>query len=130
MNVPDVLDYLPIERVFMTALIILFASVQVSLVLHNESLLAAFRAHRQFVRQNASRFGWFLLICALHFFLLSAADAIMRGAIADRVAALLLWKTTFVLLRGLVTGWLLASWVCLFRQSETGRIGQETWIQY
>src|SRR6478672_2346316 len=115
-NVPDVLDYLPIERVVMTALIILFCSVQISLVLHNESLLAALRAHREFVQRNAVRLGWFLLICGMHFFVLSACDAIARGGIGDRVAALLIWKTFYVLLRGLVTGWLLASWVCLFRQ--------------
>jgi hypothetical protein len=129
-NVPDVLDYLPIERVVMTALIILFCSVQISLVLHNESLLAALRAHREFVQRNAVRLGWFLLICGMHFFVLSACDAIARGGIGDRVAALLIWKTLYVVLRGLVTGWLLASWVCLFRQCETGRIGQETWIRY
>ena len=45
-NVPDVLDYLPLERALMSGLIIAFCSVQISLVLHNESLSAAFRAHR------------------------------------------------------------------------------------
>ena len=50
--------------------------------------------------------------------------------IADRVAGLIIWKLLYVTLRGLVTGWLLASWVCLFRQCETGRINQETWIAY
>ncbi len=129
-NVPDVLDYLPIQRAIMVAVILLFCSVQISLVLHNESLRKAFHAHREFLRRDAGRLGWFLLICALHCFLLTACDAIVRGAIADRVAALLIWKTLYVILRGLVTGWLLASWVCLFRQCETGRIGQETWIRY
>jgi hypothetical protein len=129
-NVPDVLDYLPYERVLMSALIILFCSVQISLVLHNESLREAFRAHRQFIGRNLGRLSWFLLICALHFFFLTASDAIVRGAVADRVAGILIWKTIYVCLRGLVTGWLLASWVCLFRQCESGRIGQETWIKY
>jgi hypothetical protein len=59
-----------------------------------------------------------------------AVDAILRGAIADRLGALFLWKFGFACLRGVVTGWLLASWVCLFRQCETGRIHQEKWIQY
>jgi hypothetical protein len=59
-----------------------------------------------------------------------ACDAMARGAIADRVLALITWKCLFVCLRGFVTGWLLASWVCLFRQCETGRINQESWIQY
>lgn len=129
-NLPGVLDYLPIERVAMCALIILFCTMQVSLVLHNEDLGEALRAHREFIRRDGARLAWFLLLCALHFFVLTAGDAIVRSAIADRVLAALLWKTIYVILRGLVTGWLLASWVCLFRQCETGRIGQETWIKY
>jgi hypothetical protein len=129
-DVPDVLDYLPLERVVMSGLIILFSSVQISLVLHNEMLGAAMRAHREFIRRNAGRFGWFLLICALHFFVLAACDAIVRGAVADRTVAVIVWKIIYVCARGLITGWLLASWVCLFRQCETERANQETWIRY
>ena len=129
-NVPDVLDWLPLERAVMSGLIILFCSVQISLVLHNESLREAVRAHRLFIQRNAARFGWFVLICALHFFFLTACDAIARSAIADRPAGVIIWKTIYVVARGLVTGWLLASWVCLFRQCETGRVNQESWIKY
>jgi hypothetical protein len=130
MNVPNVLDYLPLQRLFMSLLIISFASVQISLALHNENLREAIRAHRDFIRRNGGRFGWFLLICALHFFFIMAWDAIVRGAIANRLIALIVWKCLFVSVRGFITGWLLASWVCLFRQYETGRIDQESWIQY
>jgi hypothetical protein len=130
MNLPNILDYLPMQRALMVCFIILFCSVQISLVLHNESLREAIGAHLLFLRRNFYRLGWFLLICALHFFLLTATDAIVRGAIADRAAALLMWKLIYVALRAFVTGWLLASWVCLFRQCETGRINQETWIRY
>ncbi|MFN2509321.1 MAG: hypothetical protein ABR589_11180 [Chthoniobacterales bacterium] len=129
-NLPGVLDYQPYQRYAMSALIILFCSVQISLVLHNESLREAIRAHAEFIQRNAARFGWFLLICGLHFFILTAADAIVRTAIADRVAAGIVWKIFYVSTRGLITGWLLASWVCLFRQCETRRIDQETWIRY
>jgi len=129
-DIPDVLDYLPLERLVMSGLIIAFCSVQISLALHNETLAAAIRSHRQFIRENAGRFGWFLLICGIHFFLLIASDAVVRGAIGDRLVALFSWKCIFVFLRGLITGWLLASWVCLFRQSETGRVEQESWIRY
>jgi hypothetical protein len=130
MNVPDVLDYLPLQRIFMSILIIAFASVQVSLALHNENLHEAIGAHAEFVRRNPGRFGWFLLICALHFFFIMACDAIARGAIADRIIMLITWKCFFVCARGFVTGWLLASWVCLFRQCERGRLDQESWVQY
>src|SRR5438093_2249315 len=37
-SIPGVLDYLPIERMFMGGLIIAFCSIQISLALHNESL--------------------------------------------------------------------------------------------
>lgn len=130
MSVPNILDYLPLQRALMSCFIIAFCSVQISLVMHNENLREAIHAHFLFLRRNAGRFGWFLLICGVHFFLLNAADAIVRGAIADRTAALLMWKMIYVVIRGFVTGWLLASWVCLFRQCETGRVNQETWIRY
>jgi hypothetical protein len=130
MNIPDVLDYLPVERVVMCGLIIAFSSVQISLALHNETLREAIRAHREFIRNNLGRFGWFLLICGIHFFLLTTADAIMRGAIADRLVAMVIWKSIFVFLRGFITGWLLASWVCLFRRGETGHVYQQAWIEY
>ncbi len=129
-NIPGVLDYLPIERLVMSGLTITFCSMQISLALHNETLGEAFRAHREFLRENAGRVGWFLLICALHFFFLMAGDAIVRGAIADRVIAVVLWKCVFICARGFITGWLLASWVCLFRRGETGHVYQQSWIQY
>jgi hypothetical protein len=130
MNIPDVLDFLPLERVLMSGLIIAFCSVQISLALHNETLGAAIRAHWRFIGANAHRFGWFLLICAIHFFFIMACDAIARAAIADRLVALFLWKCIFVFLRGLITGWLLASWVCFFRQCETDRVDWERRVQY
>ena len=83
-NVPDVLDYLPVERFIMCGLILAFCSMQVSLVLHNETLRAAFEAHKEFVRTNLTRVGWFFLIAAIHYFFLITCDAIVREAIGDR----------------------------------------------
>src|SRR2546425_7463539 len=88
MNVPDVLDYLPFQRALMCVLIISFASVQVSLALHNENLGDAIRAHREFVRRNGARLGWFLLICTLHFFFIMACDDVVSGALYDRFVEL------------------------------------------
>src|SRR5207248_11798322 len=85
-------------------------SVQISLALHNETLVEALRAHGQFVRQNAGRLFWFLVICGIHFFSIMICGAIVRSAIADRLGAILLWKFSFAFLRGIVTGLILASW--------------------
>src|SRR5438094_4708486 len=130
MNIPGVLDYLPIARLLISGLIIAFCSVQISLALHNETLFEAMSAHVYFVQKNAGRLAWFLLICGIHFYGITLCDAILRGAIGDRLCALFLWKFAFACLRGMVTGWLLASWVCLFRQCETGSIHQKKSIQY
>jgi len=130
MHIPNVLDYLPLERVIMSGLIVAFCSVQISLALHNETLGAAIRAHRQFIGANAHRIGWFLFTCAMHFFFIMACDAIVRAAITDRLVVLFLWKCIFVSLRGLITGWLLASWVCFFRQCEADRVDCESRVRY
>src|SRR5437899_11955085 len=90
-NIPGVLDYLPIARVLMSGLIIAFCSVQISLALHNETLIEAMRAHIQFVRHNAGRLGWFLTICGLHFLGIMICVAVIRSDIADRLVALFLW---------------------------------------
>src|SRR6266513_4099308 len=128
-NIPRVLDYLPIARFLMSGLIIAFCSVQISLVLHNETLIEAMRAHVHFIHKNAGRLAWFLVICGVHFYGIMACDAILRGAIADRLGALLLWKFSFACLRGVITGCFLSSWVCLFRQCETRRIQRGKWIR-
>ncbi len=95
------LDYLPAGRCAMAALIICFASMQISLVLHNESLREAFRAHWQFVRRNTFRFAWFLFICALHYWFFALADSVIRAAATERLLALLAWKLGYVLARAL-----------------------------
>src|SRR5437773_6082078 len=109
-NIPGVLDYLPIARLLMSGLIIAFCSVQISLVLHNETLIEAMRAHLHFVQKNAGRLAWFLVICGIHFYGVMACDAILRGAFSYWLRACLLWYLGFACVRGLVAGWLLASW--------------------
>lgn len=129
-ELPGVLDYLPAARTLMSVFIIIFAAMQISLVLHNESLREAFRAHWRFVRRHGYRFAWFLLICGLHYWFLSLADVVLRDAAVDRPMALIVWKILYVLARSFVTGWLLASWVSFFRQCEVGNVNREAWIQY
>jgi hypothetical protein len=129
-DVPGVLDYLPVARCMMAALLVCFATMQISLVLHNESLREAFQAHWHFVRRHTYRLAWFLIICALHYWFLAFADTVIRAAATERLLALLVWKIGYVLARAFITGWLLASWVSLFRQCEIGRANRETWIQY
>ena len=129
-DVPGVLDYLPLGRCLMAALILSFGTMQISLTLHNESLREAFHAHWQFLRKHGVRFGWFLLVAGVNYWFLALADATIHAAATDRPLALIAWKLCFVVARTFVTGWLLATWVCLYRQCEIGRVNRETWIRY
>jgi len=129
-ELPGILDYLPAGRTIMSLFIISFAAMQISLVLHNESLGEAFRAHWRFVRRHLYRFIWFLLVAGLHYWFLSLADVIIRETAVDRAMALLVWKLLYAIGRAFVTGWLLASWVSLFRQCEIGNVNREAWIRY
>jgi hypothetical protein len=129
-DLPGVLDYLSTGRCTMSILILSFATMQISLVLHNETLREAFAAHWHFLRRHADRFVWFLLVSAVHFWFLALADTILRAAAIDRLLVLAFWKLIFVLLRAFVIGWLLASWVCLFRGCEIGHANRESWIRY
>jgi hypothetical protein len=129
-DLPAVLDYLSIGRCIMAFLILSFATMQISLVLHNETLREALVAHWRFLRRHIYRFLWFLVVCAVNFWFLALADTVLRAAATERLLALALWKVLFVFLRAFVTGWLLASWVCLFRQCEIGRANRESWIRY
>src|SRR6266853_5149121 len=87
-NIPGVLDYLPIARLLISGLIIALCSVQISLALHNETLVEAMGAHIYFIHKNAGRLAWCLLICGIHFYGITLCDAILRGAIGDRLGAL------------------------------------------
>ncbi len=55
---------------------------------------------------------------------------VRTAAAVERPLALISWTLLFLLVRSFVTGWLLASWVCLYRQCEIGRVNRETWIRY
>ena len=66
----------------------------------------------------------------MHYWFLALADTIICAAATERPLALIVWKLFYVLARAIVSGWLLASWVCLFRQCEIGRVNRETWIRY
>ena len=130
-DVPGVLDYLPIGRGVMAALIICFAAMQVSLVLHNETLREAFRAHWQFVRRHAVRLRLVpahLRGCTSGFSPSpTPSSARPRPSACSRFCS---GNSSTSWPRAFVTGWLLASWVCLFRQCEIGRVNRETWIRY
>jgi hypothetical protein len=95
--------------------LILFCSVQLSLVFHNDALGRALSMHVAFVRARWARLLWFLLVAALHFFFLEwlrnfLAAGFPENSFPERL-------TTFVALeaKAFLSAWFLASWVCFYR---------------
>lgn len=119
-----------VARPLLALLLIAFASVQVTLTFHSESLRKALADHLRFVRGNFSSLLWFLLIAALHAFLLALGNqGILRGFGAETAAAAA-WSLVYPLLAGALAAWLLASWVCLYKRCEAGRLRRDLLIRY
>jgi len=98
-------------EVLMSGLIIAFCSVQISLVLHNETLMQRCAAHLfQSKKMPVVSLG-FLVICGIHFYGIMACDAILRGASPIDWACCCCGNSSFACLEVFVTGGCWASWV-------------------
>ncbi len=75
-------------------------------------------------RRCVSRFPvlWFLVIAVLHFFMLSLLDAVLTSGLGESSAPAYAWRFVHSFLAAWLTGWLLASWVCLV--DALGRSGR------
>lgn len=119
-----------IARPLVTLFLILFATVQITLTFHSESLRKALRDHSRFVRRNWWPLGWFLIIAALHFYLITAINlSIVRG-LGESTAMAMAWRLIHPLLGAAVAAWMLATWVSVFKRCEAGRIRTDDWIKF
>jgi len=121
---------LVMARTAIAAVLILFATVQITLTFHSESLRKALWSHLVFLLRNAWPLFWFLILAAFHFYLVHALDLLCQQGFGEGTALWVAWKLLFPWLAGAVGAWLLASWVCVFRRCDTGRAQSENWIQF
>lgn len=107
-------------RVGLALFVLLGASVQIAMTLHSESWRKAWVGHFRFLGRCWWPFGWFLVIAVLHLFALTMGiEAISRG-VGEGTSLWIGWKLLSPWLTGGVAAWLLASWVCVFKQCEAG----------
>ena len=106
-------------RPLIAVALILFCSTQITLTLHNETLREAVQEHAQLVRRNWLRIIWFLVVAALHFFAISWLNNFVVGAFPRYSVPNLLLSGLFTVARAFLAAWFLASWVCLYRASQT-----------
>lgn len=103
----------------LSVILLLFCSMQILLIFHNETLRQAVGDHWRLLRRHGGHVGWLVLIIALHFFALALADAFLPIALGSWTWPSALWSLlVHPLVWTALAGWFLASWVCLFRRCE------------
>lgn len=139
-NVPPFSHWIPPERTFvyieriarpvLAVFLVFFSSVQITLTFHSESLRKAVRDHLGFVGRNWWALGWFLLVAGIHFYLLNALDRAMNLGFGSGTAVTLAWRVAYPLLGAFVGGWMLATWVCLYKRCVAGRVDADSWVRF
>lgn len=107
-----------VARGVLTAVLLLFATMQITLTFHSESLGKALQDHLQFLRKHWWAFGWFLVLAALHFYFVLVVLNLVQQGLGDGTSLGIAWSLLTPWLNGLVAAWLLASWVCLYKHGD------------
>lgn len=118
-----------VARSVLAGFLLIFPTMQITLTFHNESIIKALRDHAQFLRRHWWRFGWFLIMAGLHFYLFIALNLVCGRALGEGTAPGIFWSLLAPWLNGIVGAWLLASWVCVFRNCDHDR-ADENWIKF
>ncbi len=105
-------------RPLIAVALIFFCSIQVTLILHNETLRDAVQEHAQFVRYFWARIVSFLLLAGFQLFAISSLTDLVAGGFPKYSVPNLLFAAFFTLGRAYLAAWFLATWVCLYRASE------------
>jgi uncharacterized membrane protein len=127
---PDVMLYIDkVARPVLALFLLIFSSMQITLTFHSESLGRALRSHLQFVRRHWWCLLWFVVIALVNFYLFNLVSrAIIQGK-GEGTAVVVAWRLFSPILEAVLAGWLLASWVCLFKRLEHGP-GEKTLIGF
>lgn len=113
-----------IGRGVVTALALLYLPVQAILVFHNESLRAALHDGRELVHRNWTLIVPFFVTAAATFLALEIAAAYADTRLGAETLAAFGARVAAAWIEGCAAGWLIASWVCLYKGFSPGRTGR------
>lgn len=116
---------LTFSRWVLALLILAACAVQITLIFHNESLRQALADHARLLRRHGLQVGWFAVTGLLHLFLLALLNATLIHGFAAGSWPALGWSLVYPIIWAAIAGWLLASWVALFRRCEPGHAESE-----
>ncbi|HEY5811670.1 MAG TPA: hypothetical protein VIT23_03335 [Terrimicrobiaceae bacterium] len=106
-----------IARPTLAAIMLGLGTIQIRLVLHNDSLRGAISAHARFLKRNWLRYLVFLLAGFAGLFLL---QMLRHGGNAWLGVPIwrCVWTIILEIAGAIAGGWILASWVCLYKRCE------------
>ncbi len=111
-------------------LLLPFAPVQALLIFHNYRLGKAFAASASFMRRHLGALLWMLLLAVVHWYALEATIAWTVASLGELNIYAWLLRLLAAPLTGLMTGWLFATWICLFKQVESGHEEERRWLAH
>lgn len=107
-----------IARLGLAVVLLSCASMQAWLAFHGETLASAWHAHRRLIRSHAWEFVCFLIVAGIHLFAVQALRGLVLRGFGESTALGLMWTLVWPWIAGLVVGWCLSAWVCLFKRCE------------
>ena len=110
-----------IGRPLVTALALVYCPVQAILVFHNESLRQALRDSGGLLRAKWPVILLFLVASYSPFFLLDVVSSYSLARLGEESIAALAISLAAACAEALLAGWLIASWICLYKNFSTGR---------
>jgi hypothetical protein len=117
-------------RAMIACFLLLFASVQITLTFHSESLRKALHAHFRFVVHHWWPLGWFIITAMIHLYFAHLLNGLIARGTGEGSALWIAWRAVFPWLAGMIGAWLLGSWVSLYKRCASGGVRAENWIEY
>jgi hypothetical protein len=106
-----------IFRPALAAFMLTMSTVQIRLVLHNDSLRGAIVAHGRFLKRHGLRYLVFVLAALALLWLVQVGQFTVGDALGTPLARQL-WSIVMEVAGAICGGWILASWVCLYKRCE------------
>jgi hypothetical protein len=107
-----------LARGALTAILLLFSAMQITLTFHSESLKKALHDNLRFLSGHWWSFGWFVILAAVHFYLALVILNLIQLGLGDGTSLGIAWGLIMPWLNGFVAAWLLASWVCYYKHGD------------
>jgi hypothetical protein len=108
-------------RPVVAIVLIFFFSVEITLVLHNETLQKALQEHADLIRTRWYMILWYLIVAGFHALAVSWLGQAVLECYPVGSTPYLLWSLLLSLAKAVLGAWLLTTWVCLYRNCRRPR---------